>query len=110
MRQNLKSFVVDFIVVGFQSTVFHPFQMRRSARVVKRKKYVDDLDLNLSEDESNDAEKTSELAADDCDGLPSTFSQKELFEVTNLCLSSFQLTVSSDNLNETSKPSKIIFS
>lgn len=55
-------------------------QMRRSARVVKRKKYVDDLDLNLSEDESNDAEKTSELAADDCDGLPSTFSQKELFE------------------------------
>lgn len=59
--------------------------MRRSARVVKRKKYVDDLDLNLSEDESNDAEKTSEPPADDCDGLPSTIPQRELFEVRLIC-------------------------
>jgi len=73
------------IIVDFSALIqmsFHPFQFRRSARVVKRKKYVDDLDLNLSEDESNDAEKTSEPAPDDLDGLSSSLPQKELlFEV-----------------------------
>lgn len=56
--------------------------MRRSSRVVKRKKYVDDLDLNLSDDNSNDDEKPDQaITVDECDRLATPSLSADVYEV-----------------------------